>query len=54
MRLEGVEVLLAHAAERGGIALARALAGYAADLEIFQAVSVALHAQRAISVLASM
>ena len=51
MRLESFQILLAHAAQGGGIALARALAGQAADLEIFQPVGVALHAQRAVAVL---
>ena len=51
MRLESFQVLLAHAAQGGGIALARALAGQSADLEIFQPLGVALHAQRAVAVL---
>src|SRR5216683_2922257 len=50
MRLEGFQILLAHAAQRGGIALARALAGQPADLEIFQPLGVALHAQRPVAV----
>src|SRR5882672_2074975 len=50
MRREGFEILLAHAAERGGIALARALAGHAGDLEIFQALDIAFQAQRAITI----
>jgi len=51
MRREGLEILLAHAAERGRIAAARALARPAADLEIFQPVFVALQAQRAVAIL---
>ena len=49
VRSEGVEVLLAHAAERRRIALAGALAGHAADLEILQPVGVAPDAQRAVA-----
>ena len=51
MRLESFQILLAHAAQGGGIALARALAGQPADLEIFQSLGIALHAQRAVAVL---
>src|SRR4029450_11423245 len=45
---ESSQLLLPHAAERGWIAAARALAGLAADLEILQAILVALHAERAV------
>ncbi len=51
MRREGFEVFLAHAAKRCRIAAARALARHAANLEILQAVLVALDAERAVLVL---
>ncbi len=51
MGREGLEVLLSHAAKRGRITAARALARHAADLEILQAVLVALDAKRAVAVL---
>src|SRR5690242_4859175 len=51
MRREGLELLLAHAAQGCGIALACALAGPTGNLEIFEPVGVALHAQRAVTIL---
>ena len=51
MRLEGFEILLAHPSQGSGIALAGALAGLAGDLEIFQAIGIALEAKRAIAIL---
>lgn len=52
MRREGFEILLSHAAQRGRVALARALAGSATDLEIFQSVGIAFQAQGAVAILA--
>src|SRR5215510_10901356 len=50
MRRERVEVLLAHAAQGGGIALARSLARPAVDFEEFQPVGVPLHTQGTVAV----